>query len=205
MLARNYRKFLNPLSTHSSCLCSYPFSSAVGACSHLDLGRSKVDLEQAKLAERLTDPGEAVKRKDVCSVEHSSCATTKPLSACAVDVPRGSHVVCMQTLVPAIEGQQDIVKLLDANYAMIAHLVRLRVSRLPGAPSSVERRLMRLVEENLSLLVASQKPSTVVSARTAQAARALMRHSSDSERRLPLKPQPPATVPATATASPAPQ
>mmetsp|Transcript_60442 Transcript_60442/g.142589 ORF Transcript_60442/g.142589 Transcript_60442/m.142589 type:complete len:173 (-) Transcript_60442:521-1039(-) len=125
---------------------------------------SRADLEKVQMAERLTDPSDAVKRKD--------------------------------PLVPVIEGEQDIVKLLDANYAMIAHLVRLRHSRPPGTPSPVERRLMALVEENLSLLVASQKPSSVITPRTAQAARSLMRHSAESEVKPPPKqPAPAATAP----------
>jgi hypothetical protein len=96
-------------------------------------------------------------------------------------------------MVPAIETEQDIMKLLDANYAMIAHLVRLRHYRPPGTPSPVEKRLMKLVEENLSLLVASQKPCSVITPRAAQATRALMRHSAESEVKPPAK-QPPATT-----------
>ena len=79
------------------------------------------------------------------------------------------------------ETQQEVDVLLDSNYAIISQLVRLRYSREAGKPRRVERRLMALLEKNLSKLVACQRPSALISARTAQATRAVMRQAKETE------------------------
>eukprot|EP00290_Baffinella_frigidus_P008274 CAMPEP_0180127706 /NCGR_PEP_ID=MMETSP0986-20121125/6366_1 /TAXON_ID=697907 /ORGANISM="non described non described, Strain CCMP2293" /LENGTH=104 /DNA_ID=CAMNT_0022067207 /DNA_START=10 /DNA_END=320 /DNA_ORIENTATION=- len=70
----------------------------------------------------------------------------------------------------------EMETLLDSNYMMIRELTRLRYTRPAGQPRAAERKLMRLVEENLTLLVAAQKPRVVASGRAALATRAMMLH-----------------------------
>jgi hypothetical protein len=79
------------------------------------------------------------------------------------------------------ETQEEVDVLLDSNYAMIAQLVRLRYSREAGKPRRVERKLMALLEKNLAKLVACQSPKALISARTAQATRAVMRQGKETE------------------------
>ena len=79
------------------------------------------------------------------------------------------------------ETQQEVDLLLDSNYAIISQLVRLRHTREAGKPRRVEHKLMAMLEKNLSKLVACQSPSALVSPRTAQATRAMMRQAKDTE------------------------
>jgi len=79
------------------------------------------------------------------------------------------------------ETQQEVDLLLDSNYAMISQLVRLRHTREAGKPRRVERKLMAMLEKNLAKLVACHSPSALVTPRTAQATRAIMRQAKETE------------------------
>lgn len=118
-----------------------------------------------------------------CSVYAATRANCAATVACAsgfapqlpehADSPR----CCPQ--VP--ETQQEVDLLLDSNYAIISQLVRLRYSREAGKPRRVERKLMAMLEKNLAKLVACQKPSALVSIRTAQATRSMMGQAKETE------------------------
>jgi hypothetical protein len=150
-------------------------------CTGRGCARCFCDAEQQRLRR---DHVCSLRRRARCSLPAQRCAPQgggAALTALCCRVDGEVKVGGADVMSPA-----EMEELLDSNCTILRELTRLRYTRPAGEPCAAERNLMQLVETNLSLLVAAQKPRTIVSSRSALATRAMMQHVEP-----PAKPEPP--------------